>query len=667
MSNSNYETLLSPIQLGPRTARNRVWQTAHATEFATDGTFPDTSAEYYGERARGGVGAITMEAMAVHPTSQPRRGVILAYNERVIESYRKVAAAVQPHGTLLIAQLWHRGRETDGQVSRLPTWAPSAVPDVFYREIPHAMTLAEIDEIVDSYVLAARYAVEGGLDGIELHGVCHGYLINQFLSPATNHRLDEYGGSFENRIRLLRRIVDATREVIPADRVFGIRVSSNDGQMEGGLDNAAWVEIAREIASWNVFHYLSTSQGTYMDMMSIFGTPAAKPSGYEVEDTSRLKQVVGSLPVIAVGRITTPEMAEEIVASGKADMIGMARQLIAEPDWVRKIEQNRPDDIRPCVGANWCLHTQARNTPLACIHNPGVGRERHFREMPKSPGGKAVAVVGGGPAGLRAALTAAERGHNVTLFEKSDHLGGQVNLIAQAPTYREWSGIVSWLQAQLEKTDAKIVLEHEVNSAELVDGYDDIILATGSTPLRHGWTAQQPARWAPDANVLPGSDQWNVFTPEDILSGKADVPHRVLLLDDTGDRQALVIADYLATNRHPVHVITAYPQLAHQTVGSFDLGFVYGGLRRRGVTFSPYTMLTEIDGDEVVVTDIHTQEQTRLQGIDAVVLSLGNAVNDQLARDLAALNITATSIGDCQSPRRIFNAIWEGEHAGLAV
>jgi 2,4-dienoyl-CoA reductase (NADPH2) len=664
---STYEHLLSPIQIGPRTARNRVWQTAHATEFATDGTFPDTSVEYYGARARGGVGAITMEAMAVHPTSQPRRGVILAYDERVVESYRKVAAAVQPHGTLLIAQLWHRGRETDGQVSRLPTWAPSAVPDVLYREIPHAMTSPEIDELVESYVLAARYAVEGGLDGIEVHGVSHGYLINQFLSPATNHRTDEYGGSFENRMRLLRRIVDAVRAEVPENVVLGIRVNSNDGNMEGGLDNAAWVEIAAEIASWGVLDYMSTTQGTYMDMMSIFGTPAAKPSAYEVEDTARLKEAVGSLPVIAVGRITTPEMAEEIIATGKADMVGMARQLIAEPNWVRKVEAGRSDDIRPCVGANWCLHTQARNTPLACIHNPGVGRERHFLDLAPTRGSKSVAVVGGGPAGLRAALTAAERGHDVTLFEKSNRLGGQVNLIVQAPTYQEWTGIVSYLQAQLEKTNAKIVLGHEVAAAELLEGYDDLIIATGSTPLRHGWTALQPANWSPEAPALTGSDQWNVYTPEDVLNGRAEVPNRVLVVDDTGDRQALVVAEYLAVNRHPVHVITAYPQIAHQTAGSFDLGFVVGSLKRRGVTFAPFTMLSEIDGDEVVVTDVHTGEKTRLEGVDAVVLSLGNAVNDGLSRELERLGVAATSIGDCQSPRRIFNAIWEGEHAGLAV
>ncbi|MBO0856474.1 MAG: FAD-binding protein, partial [Nocardia sp.] len=417
MPDSNYPTLFSPITLGPRTARNRIWMTAHATEFSADGTFAEASAEYYAERARGGVAVITMEAMAVHPTSLPRRGVIHAYSPTVVDSYRKVAAAVHPHGALLMAQLWHRGRQTDGIISRLPTWAPSPVPDTVYREIPHEMTRAEIDVLVAHYVLSARHAIDGDIDGIEVHGLGHGYLLGQFLSPATNHRTDEYGGSFENRVRIVRRIVTAVREVVPADRVLGIRINSSDGDVENGLGNADWVRIATELESWGLLDYISTTQGTYLDRMQIYGTSAARPAGYELADTANITRAV-SLPVVAVGRITTPEMAEDILATGRAQFVGMARQLIADPLWPTVAREGRPGDIRPCIGSNWCVASFARG-PISCIHNPAAGREREFRRddiRTRAP--RRVAVVGGGPAGLRAALTAAGLGHQVTLFEQ---------------------------------------------------------------------------------------------------------------------------------------------------------------------------------------------------------------------------------------------------------
>ncbi|WP_216898480.1 FAD-dependent oxidoreductase [Nocardia alni] len=661
MPENNYPTVFSPIELGPRTARNRIWMTAHATEFSTDGTFADASAEYYAERARGGVAAITMEAMAVHPSSQPRRGVIHAYDPAVVASYRKVAAAVQPHGALLMAQLWHRGRQTDGIISRLPTWAPSPLPDTVYREIPHEMSHQDIDELVAHYVLSARHAIEGGVDGIEVHGLAHGYLLGQFLSPATNHRRDEYGGSFENRMRIVRRIVADVREVVPADRVLGIRLNSSDGDVENGLDNAAWVRIAAEVERWGMLDYISTTQGTYLDRMQIYGTSAARAAGYEVADTANLTAAV-SLPVVAVGRITTPEMAEEILATGKAQFVGMTRQLIADPWWPTKAQRGRPDDIRPCVGANWCVASFARG-PVSCIHNPQVGREREFRgDDTRVRTSRRVAVVGGGPAGLRAALSAADLGHQVTLFEQDDTLGGQVNLLTRAASYREWSGVTDWLSAQLRRTKTEIRLGHRAVVDDLA-GHDAVVIATGSTPIRHGWTARHPARWAPDAAALPGSDQWNVYTPAQILSGREELPHRILIVDDTGDRHAFITAEYLTQHRHAVHVVSQYPQLGHAFADGHDLPFAFGQLRRAGVGFTPNVEVTAIEEDTVTLTDVYTGELSQLSDIDGVVFVLGNTANDGLAQELREMDVDLHVIGDAQAPRRIFNAIWEAETA----
>ncbi|MBL7620274.1 FAD-dependent oxidoreductase [Frankia sp. AgB1.8] len=658
----DYPTLFSPLALGPRTARNRVWLVAHATEFSTDGTFADASADYYAERARGGAAVITMEAMAVHPSTQPRRGVILAYDPAVVDSYRKVAAAVHPHGTLLLAQLWHRGRQTDGIISRRPTWAPSPVPDTVYREIPHEMTGPEIDELVEHYVLAARHAMDGGVDGIEIHGLAHGYLLGQFLSPATNHRTDAYGGSFENRLRIVRRIVEDVRQAVPADRVLGIRLNSNDGDGPHGLGNADWVRIAREVDGWGVLDYISTTQGTYLDRMQIYATSAARPAGYEVADTANLTRAV-SIPVVAVGRITTPEMAEDILTAGKAQFVGMARQLMADPLWPSKAEQGRPDDIRPCIGANWCVASFARG-PLSCLHNPRVGRERQFHEDDARPRRRRRgAVVGGGPAGLRAALTAAELGHQVTLFEQDEALGGQVNLIARAASYREWSGVTDWLAGQLAQADVKIQLGHRATADDLVGQYEAVVVATGSTPLRHGWTARHPERWGPKAARLAGSDQWNVYTPVKILTERANPPHRILVVDDTGDRQAFVVAEHLVTNRHPVHVVSQYPQLGHAFADGHDLPFAFGQLRRSGVTFTPNVEVSGIDADTVTLTDVFTGEASELTDIDGVVLILGNAADDGLARQLDGSGLDVHLIGDAQAPRRVFNAIWEAEAA----
>jgi 2,4-dienoyl-CoA reductase-like NADH-dependent reductase (Old Yellow Enzyme family)/thioredoxin reductase len=664
--NSPYPTLFTPMQLGPKTAKNRIWMTGHSTHLVENAKFSEAHINYYRERARGGLGVITTEALAVHPTTQPYEGArVFAFEPEIVPNYQALATALHEYDVLVFAQLWHRGRQTHGVVSRKPVWAPSAVPCALNREMPHAMTEYEIDEMVEHYVRSAEYAVEGGMDGVEIHGVTHGYLLGQFLSPATNHRTDDYGGSYENRIRIVLRIIDEIKAIAPADFVVGMRISGDEG-IEHGLDNAAWVQLARSFADTGKIDYLSVTQGTYLNRMMMYGATPVVP-GYQLPATAEIKKAVPELPVTAVGRILTPEMGEQILTSGTADMVCMARQLIADPEWPNKAAEDRADDIRPCVGANWCLASVTR-TKLACAHNPAVGREADLGigSIKRVETPQRVAVVGGGPAGLRAALTSALRGHRVTLFEKADALGGQLNLLRDVAGVREYTGIVDWLIGQLAKTDAEVRLATEATPGTLAE-FDAVVVATGSQPLRTGWSSLHPFEWGPGRDSVPGTEQDNVFTIPDVLTGKATM-RSALIFDDTGNRNPLVAAEYLAAHKHPVRFVTRMASPGADLLDTRDGASVYARLRRMGVVFDVNAEITQIDGDAVHLRDIHTAEATVVEDVDMVVLSTGNVADDALLRSLEAeKSVRTLAAGDCLAPRRFFNAVWEGEWAGRAT
>jgi len=665
---SPYPTLLSPLKLGPRTARNRAWMSAHATLLVKDHVFTDAHLRYYEERAKGGVGVITMEAMAVHETSLPYKGKALAYDPRMVPQYQRIAAAVQKHGTLILSQPWHRGRETNSVASGVPVWAPSAVPCSVYREMPHVMTAADIATIIQGYRLAARYSREGGLDGVEMHSMAHGYLLNQFLSPATNHRTDAFGGSLENRLRIVVEILHATREECGRGLIVGVRLNGDDGH-PGGLGPDEWADVARRLEATGLIDYVSVSAGTYLNRMLIYPTSPME-HGYQMPATRRIKAAV-KLPVVGVGRIVTPDEAEGFLARGDCDFVAMARALIADPDWVAKAARGEGRDIRPCVGANWCMSSIFAQAPIACIHNPAAGNEIEFGSgtLKKAERGRNLAVVGGGPAGMRAALTAAQRGHKVTLYERGDQLGGQVRFWAQAPSRQELTAVVGWLEGQLGRTDATIRLQTAATPEMLAAaGHDAVIIATGASGLRHGWTPLRPEKW--NGPALPGAELPHVHSYLDYLREQPKLGRNVILYDGIGGRQGAVVAEILASRGHAVEFVTWLGQGSPDLASSRDWGKTYGMLRRMGVRFSADREITAIEPDAVMLRDIYTNEAERRENIGGVVMMLGARAEDALFHALEpkrgpgfALHL----IGDALAPRRADAAIREGEIAARAI
>lgn len=656
-----FPTLFSPIKLGPKTARNRIWMTAHATLLVKDHLFTDAHIAYYTARAKGGAAVITMEAMAAHPTTQPYKGKAFAFDPRMAAQYRKLADAVHEFDTLLLSQPWHRGRQTNSVANGLPVWAPSSIPCGVYREMPHVMTAKDIDEIIDGYRLSARYSREGGLDGVEVHGMSHGYLLNQFLSPATNHRHDGFGGSIENRMRIVIEILEATREEIGPDMIMGMRINSDDGH-EGGLRPDEWADLARRFQDTGLIDYLSMTHGTYINRMLIYPT-SPEEHGYQLAATRQVKQAV-TVPVVGVGRIVYPAEAERFLADGKCDFVGMARALVADPNWGAKAAQGQSKRIRPCVGANWCMSTIFAQAAIGCIHNPSAGAELELDEdsLAAAPAAKRVSVVGGGPAGLRAAWTLARRGHQVTLFERRVELGGQVRWWAKSESRQELVDIVDWLAARVAEEAVDIRLGHEITMTDLEQGgFDDVVFATGSTGLTHGWTMLRPEKW--DGPPLPGADLPHVVSYMGLLGSDRQVGDRVVLFDTMGGRQAAVTAEYLTQHGADVTFVTQLGQPSPDLAASRDWGKVHGMLRKAGVRFLVDRELTAISPTSVSVRDLYTDETEELDGIDQVVLVIGAAANDALYHGLADRDGAPTChlIGDAMAPRRVNDAIREGE------
>ncbi|MBW2519487.1 MAG: FAD-dependent oxidoreductase, partial [Deltaproteobacteria bacterium] len=420
-----FQNLFSPLKLGKVEVKNRISFQPHLTNLAEKNLPSERQMYYWGERAKGGAGLIITEELTVHPTDMAYEKLIDVYHAEVVPGFRKITDYVHQFDSKIFAQLNHNGQQGDGSLSRLPVWAPSPVPDVLFRETPKIMEAEDIEEVARFYALSAEHVRQGGFDGVELQ-FGHSSLARQFLSPLTNLRQDEFGGSLENRMRAPLMFIEAVRKAVGDDYTLGVRMCA-DEMIPGGLDLAQVQEICALFEASGLIDFMDLSIATFYNLYLVEGSMHT-PLGYTIPLAAGVREKI-KLPVFCTGRINDPVMAEKVLAAGQADMIGMCRALICDPFLPKKAEEGRLEDMRYCIACNQgCIGRIGMNKTVGCVQNPAVGLEKQWGEgtLKPAPIKKKVVVVGCGPGGMWAAKMAGRRGHDVTLFDRNDALGGQV-------------------------------------------------------------------------------------------------------------------------------------------------------------------------------------------------------------------------------------------------
>jgi 2,4-dienoyl-CoA reductase-like NADH-dependent reductase (Old Yellow Enzyme family) len=651
----------SPITVGHLTLANRLCHVATLTNFAEANRPGQRHVDYYAARARGGVGMIVTEAIAVHPKSVPMPSIIAGWDRASVDGLTRISDAVHAHGVPIVGQLWHLGRQQLWTPVSAP-WAPSAIPDPHSGTIPHAMTPEEIDEVVESHATTARNMQDATFDGVELHGA-HGYLITQFLSPWSNRRDDDYGGSLENRLRFVRQIVDALRATCGRRFVVGLKLNAHE-LVAGGIDLAESRRIATALVGDGGLDYFAVSQGNFSKTLEAHAPDMHFPRLAFRELARGIKEVAGGVPVCVMARVVSPEDAEDALASGDGDFVGMSRALVADAELPMKARHGRADRIRPCISCNVCWGAVAAGKPITCLYNPSVGHEAavNVDQPPAAVVKRRVVVVGGGLAGLEAARVAALRGHGVVLLEKSSVLGGQANLAAQLPGRAEFGRMTAWLIARVRELPVDVRLGVEA-TPELVLGLepDAVVIATGSLPPEPRLESEDPAASGPMTTVRGALPR--ITTAWDVIAGSVNTGDSVAVIDRDGEHEGAGVAELLADQGKRVWVVTPYDYVGFHLNYLSRIG-VTRRLANRDVTVLPSMQPRRFEQGTLVLEHLYTRHEQPLDGIDTVVLAGGNravaALGDALRGKVAELHL----IGDCYAPRKAAAAVHEGHRVG---
>ncbi len=674
VTSERYTHLLSPLRIRHTTIPNRVVFAPVCPTWVRnphEGIFTEQAVAYYEERAKTGLGMIILGGHLIDKdTIYTPMGFPGLWNDAQMEGLANVARAVKRHGCALVVQLLHLGLRSptpflktdparDPDEYNPYMLAPSQLPA---GEIPGGPTPKELEEHEIEYILqcyedAARRAISAGLDGVEFHAA-HGYLPWQFLSPFYNHRTDRWGGSYENRLRFSIEAMRRIRKRI-GDRPFlGYRINSTSF-WEGDLEIEDVKRIHADFEKQADIDYVSVSAGVHHSWIH---TPMTFDEGWEREYTRAIK-TVSTKPVLLVGRVSHPGVAENLLASGDADAILLARQMIADEQWMTKVKQGRVDDIRRCVAANYCWRAVTRGSRVQCAYNPVVGREAIWgaSSMTKVASPKRVLVIGAGPAGLEYARVASARGNTVVVYEREQHVGGHVRAYGALPNRQPYGTIATWLAEQAQgngtiiKTGSPITAEN-IDAVLAAERPDHIVVASGARYRRDGFQGQT-------GKPVPGWETGHCVTWDEVALDNVKVSGEALVVDELADVAAPLTAVKLAKLGVKVTLLTKWPMIAMETAAEVYLHWILTYLYEAEVEVITDHAVKRISGREVDIVNVYQPSRVRPVSADTIVMATSRSSENALYHFLHARSVSVEAIGCAVAPRTVYEATLEGHRA----
>lgn len=657
--------LKQPLTLNHLTLKNRVVFGAHTSNMSVQGLPGAQHLAYYRERAMGGAAMIVVEPMPVHATAVLTRGNFRHSDDGVIPHFKKLTDACHAHDCVVLQQLYHVGQHGDADNSYQPNWSPSGLPSWHDSDGSHAMSESEIHQIINGFINAAVRCQKAGFDGVEVWAAYH-CIIDQFWTPWSNQREDRWGGSLENRLRLSEKILSGIRKACGPHFIIGLSVSD-----EPDVEIALGRESLTEILSWldqrGLMDYVSCGSGGYFDFYKLMPT-FLYPEKLGVPLASDLKRTLTHAVVQAESHIRTPELANQVIASGEADMVSIVRGQIADPQWANKAVSGKATQIRGCLSCNqMCWGRRSRDYSISCLINPSVGREHEWGSEPfkRATDKKSILIVGAGPAGLECARVAAERGHHVLLYEASGHLGGQFYLAGLQPRRGQILDLLQWYQDELDRLGVQVHYHHPLFSEDIValksqHAIEHVVLATGSEPYETGF--QKALAHLPE---LPGYNPNTVFSIESVMRREARLGQSVVVLDEGGNWRGCGTAWYLMEKGHQVTLVTPDPMVGKELARSATDFPLRQRLAQGGVQCFTEHAVSEWHGDHATLLSLLDGCSHTLSA-DSLVLATCNRAENTLAKSLEADNQPFSHIGDCVAPRQAAYAFYEGRALALS-